>query len=112
MNRHVSKRVCLGLQFPPPDFNEDAEFISEIVPLAEVKSPIRPSTPLSSAVTLTPGADDSTTEPLPESPNKSNKIPCPYCKKLMKGERGVRKHIDFYGCPMAFGSKMSESENE
>lgn len=115
MNRHVSKRVCLGLQFPPPDFVEETEFIADIVPVVpEAKSPIRPSTPLSSAVASSPelkGSDDNMLA-LQESPNKSNKIPCPYCKKLMKGERGVRKHIDFYGCPMAYRSKMSESEHE
>ena len=111
MNRHVSKRVCLGLQFPGPDFAEDAEIVSEIVPLPAVKSPIRPSTPLSSAPELK-SSDDSTKLSPSEGSNKSNKIPCPYCKKLMKGERGVRKHIDFYGCPMAFGSKMFENEHE
>lgn len=106
MNRHVSKRVCLGLQFPVPDFTEDAEIISEIVPLPEVESPNRPSTPLSSVAIASPdlkAAADSI-KLSPESSCKSNKIPCPYCKKLMKGERGVRKHIDFYGCPMAFNS--------
>lgn len=112
MNRHVSKRVCLGLQFPPPDFMEDTEFISEIVPLPEVKSPIRPETPLSSSAALTPSADDSLAQSVQEGPIKSNKIPCPYCKKLMKGERGVRKHIDFYGCPMAFSSKLTDNEQE
>ena len=114
MNRHVSKRVCLGLQFPP-DFVEETEFITDIVPVPGAKSPIRPSTPLSSVLTSSPelkGSDDNIVQSLQESPTKSNRIPCPYCKKLMKGERGVRKHIDFYGCPMAYRSKMPENEHE
>jgi hypothetical protein len=114
MNRHVSKRVCLGLQFPAPDFNEDTEIVSEIVPLP-VKSPIRPSTPVLSGADLSPElktSDDSVKLSSSEDSTKSNKIPCPYCKKLMKGERGVRKHIDFYGCPKAFSSDMLDNENE
>lgn len=112
MNRHVSKRVCLGLQFPSPDFAEDAEMVSEI-PLSGVESPIRPSTPSMSVEPIEPSeievSDDS--PKLPSAESKSNKIPCPYCKKLMKGERGVRKHIDFYGCPMAFGSKVENEDD-
>lgn len=108
MNRHVSKRVCLGLQFPAPDLTED----TEIVPLPVAKSPIRPSTPLSSAADLSPTCDDSVKLSSPEGSAKSNRIPCPYCKKLMKGERGVRKHIDFYGCPKAFGLEMLDNEND
>lgn len=106
MNRHVSKRVCLGLQFNTVDFTEETEIISEIVPLSEVKS--RPSSPLSNVTDLSPDlitSEGSDKLPIEDIRNKSNKMPCPYCKKLMKGERGVRKHIDFYGCPMQFAPK-------
>lgn len=86
MNRHVSKRVCLGLQFSNQDVQEN------LLPIASPPSEDE--------------FDSETNSPVKEEteavePTKSGKLPCPYCNKLLKGERGVRKHIDFYGCPMA-----------
>jgi len=98
MNRHVSKRVCLGMQFHSPILIDDDDVTVE---------------PTTSNVQSTSLALNSTGESTivyemqaEESPIKSVRVPCPYCNKLLKGERGVRKHIDFYGCPMAVGSKF------
>ncbi|GIX82195.1 uncharacterized protein CEXT_471641 [Caerostris extrusa] len=107
MNRHVSKRVCLGLQFQTPTLIED-EDIS--LPVQSMISSLQSSSspaPKSPSDTL----EHAISDPMPESCGstpKSTRVPCPYCNKLFKGERGVRKHIDFYGCPMAVGAKMAD----
>jgi len=101
MNRHVSKRVCLGLQFETPEFLDTD--ISEMVPL-----PPQPAESMSPIPDMSMFSDSPEEVEKPQEDFvKSNKVPCPYCKKLMKGERGVRKHLDFYGCPKAFSSNVS-----
>lgn len=100
MNRHVSKRVCLGMQFHSPILIDDDDASIPVEPVAtHVQSTALPSNAASESTILY----DVQAE---EAHIKSVRVPCPYCNKLLKGERGVRKHIDFYGCPMAVGSKL------
>lgn len=87
MNRHVSKRVCIPLQYQVPGVDDDDETSATI------------------DGTTTPEECHST-----ESNKSTAREPCPYCKKMLKGQRGVRKHLDFYGCPMAIALRVDENE--
>ncbi|GBM22877.1 hypothetical protein AVEN_202143-1 [Araneus ventricosus] len=107
MNRHVSKRVCLGLQFQTqtPTLIDDDVGLS----VQPVISSVQSNSPVVNSAGDPPEPLNSETEVHSEgSPSKSSRVPCPYCNKLLKGERGVRKHIDFYGCPMAVSAKPAE----
>lgn len=103
MNRHVSKRVCLGLQFQV-SFAED---VADAPALPDRSSSVSvynedalSSDPIDVEVPRV--IEETSLDRFEEAPMvKSGKVPCPYCNKLFKGERGVRKHIQFYGCPMA-----------
>ncbi|GFR10081.1 hypothetical protein TNCT_578031 [Trichonephila clavata] len=111
MNRHVSKRVCLGLPFQTPSLIEEVDD----TPLAV--QPIMPSLPPSSPCikSVYDCSEPQNSEMKMITQGKTTKssrvpcsrVPCPYCNKLLKGERGVKKHIDFYGCPMAVGAKST-----
>lgn len=107
MNRHVSKRVCLGLQFQV-NFPADATDSSLSDHQSSVSAYNDDTVSLDPANMDAPEIIEETTLEMPEelSVAKSGKTPCPYCNKLFKGDRGVRKHIDFYGCPMALGSRF------
>ncbi|GFT77531.1 uncharacterized protein NPIL_19891 [Nephila pilipes] len=105
MNRHVSKRVCLGLQFQTPTLIDD----DTTAPVQPLISSVQSSSPVLNSVYDTSESQNSETEsPSDGNATKSSRVPCPYCNKLLKGERGVRKHIDFYGCPMAVGAKSTD----
>lgn len=109
MNRHVSKRVCLGLQFQTPTLmiqDDDDDTSVPVQPISTVQS----SSPVLNAAEDFPNPVNSASPEVQsgESLPKSSRLPCPFCNKLLKGERGIRKHIDFYGCPMAVGAKLAE----
>ncbi|GFY74426.1 hypothetical protein TNIN_132771 [Trichonephila inaurata madagascariensis] len=114
MNRHVSKRVCLGLHFQTPTYIEEADDDDTTLAVQPIMSSLPPSSPCIESVYDHSESQNSVMEmPTQGKTTKSSRVPCsrvpcPYCNKLLKGERGVKKHIDFYGCPMAVGAKSTD----
>lgn len=110
MNRHVSKRVCLGLQFQTPTLIDD----DTTLPVQPIIPSVQSSSPASNSV-YDPSESQRSEKKVPSvgkatkssSTKSSSRVPCPYCNKLLKGDRGVRKHIDFYGCPKVVGAKST-----
>nr|XP_015920259.1 uncharacterized protein LOC107449282 [Parasteatoda tepidariorum] len=116
MNRHVSKRVCLGLQFQV-SFSDQLPNVpvSSVMPVCSSSLYRNTASPdiidmeaseVNADVSLNE-SDVLCSSKVEETFNKSGKVPCPYCKKYFKGDRGVKKHLHFYGCPMAVDSKFA-----
>lgn len=126
MNRHVAKRVCLGVAFQQASKHSDmkevpgTEQTNKQDEVQDAETEMLPYTDMSDEVQVHPFSNktddvlsflnkpddihtysDRTDDLISESNKKKSSLePCPYCKKMLKGTRGIRKHLDFYGCPM------------